>query len=126
MTRRIDALVAERVMGWWDCQKYANGWFGMNPHWNKGEGHQDTLPPYSTSIQAAWEVVEKMKPTHHFNLSVMTNGYIEASFAEWIGPTLLHEAWINADEDTEEMAIALAALKAVGVTEDEIREALAA
>jgi len=46
----LDALVAEKVMG------YTSWAFGV--------------PRYSTSLEAAWEVVEKMKPVwKHFNLS---------------------------------------------------------
>ena len=54
----LDALVAERVMGWTRNDK--GFWFkpGKRHNWN-----HDGLdpPPYSTDIAAAWEVVEKIK-----------------------------------------------------------------
>jgi len=48
--RELDALVAEKVMGW---THYREEWGGVVP---------DSISHYSTDISAAWEVVEKMGP----------------------------------------------------------------
>jgi hypothetical protein len=62
--RELDALIAEKVMG-----LFTNGEpdFGYT---------YETIPPYSTDIAAAWEVVEKM---------VSRMGYGDLHFL-WEGP----------------------------------------
>jgi len=52
--RELDALVAERVMGWRDIQfRNATGeWAGYPPD---SSGYQ-TIPYYSTDLAASWEV----------------------------------------------------------------------
>ena len=60
--RKLDALIAEKVMGWSLDQLAAE--CGIYRGWpSKGDAiHRPALPIlyYSTSISAAWEVVEKM------------------------------------------------------------------
>jgi hypothetical protein len=64
----MDALVAEKVMGWVDCKPnaitrlsddYDDVYIGLgtNPSGRK----RCVCPPYSTSISAAWEVVEHFR-----------------------------------------------------------------
>lgn len=67
--REMDAMVAERVMGWKlnmggrvvrpDGSSFKgpveDRWLDPNPHYQ-----QYSLAPYSTDIAAAWKVVEKM------------------------------------------------------------------
>jgi hypothetical protein len=57
--RELDALIAEEVMG------FAVSMDGCDkPRIEEiinGRSRYDVLPPYSTSISAAWEVVEKIK-----------------------------------------------------------------
>ena len=57
MTRELDALVAEKVMGHKDLVQIAG-----EPHLTVGDGHYlDAIcPDYSTSIADAWMVVEKI------------------------------------------------------------------
>ncbi len=87
MTRKIDALVAEHVMG-------------LDP--NRAEF---ALDEYSTDIAAAWEVVEKMSVP----LEIIRHrdgkqwGVLDARFR--------NTTWA----DTAPLAICLAALKAKGV-----------
>ena len=62
--RELDALVAEKVMGWVRGRRYGNG----NGEWiidgkTSVSRTWDSTPSYSTSIAAAWEVVEKMRNT---------------------------------------------------------------
>jgi len=75
--REMDALIAEKVMGWKDirCDQGGNLPYGVpdddfnsdvdehKKHGNCGfpmEYHREPIPMYSHDISAAWEVVEKM------------------------------------------------------------------
>lgn len=72
--RELDALIAERVMGWeyaqsspdpknFFCREFGNnaGWW-HDPRYTGWACAQCSPPPqYSTDIAAAWEVVEKMR-----------------------------------------------------------------
>ena len=87
----LDALVAEKVMGW-------------------APGERGT-PAFSTSIAAAWEVVEKMRAD---KLSVTLTGYWEGSTGKWWVNVLDNvETVATVRTDTAPHAICLAALKAV-------------
>lgn len=108
--REIDALVAEKVMG---CSVTRVGYCGCSgsPH-TDDEGYPLA---HSTSIEAAWEVVEKLKnrkPLTVFNLTTDGRDYI-ASFYTYRGGPKADCAYDRAD--TAPMAICLAALKSVGV-----------
>jgi len=53
----LDALVAEKVMGWqMVCDDCGDG--------VDSTGTPNECPKFSSDIAAAWEVVEKLKPTH--------------------------------------------------------------
>lgn len=67
--RELDALVAERVMGWQRCLTEANvqqfvvvppEWTDFSSRYWWGKSLYHLVPLYSTSIEAAWQVVEKM------------------------------------------------------------------
>jgi len=71
---RVDALVAEHVMGWADVAYVATGYGdGRNNtregYWYEWRGRRtrdtwtphEQIPPFSTSIAHAWRVVEKMR-----------------------------------------------------------------
>ena len=131
--RELDALVAEKVMGWrWvqvpkDCDGLNEGRclapVGLdekNHQWTpKGKISEYSGPRYSTDIAAAWEVVEKLC------LSVCASapglGGKPASY--WVGFADMSGRFLVADlnnpsvvcEETAPLAICLAALKAVGV-----------
>lgn len=56
--RELDAVVAERVMGWeWIIPKPTKNWISIPYAWDreKNEPHHDWYP--STDISAAWEVI---------------------------------------------------------------------
>ena len=61
--RELDALVAERVMGWTRVEEYrtrlGKDWHGFRP----GEDYYHSLYRYSTDIAAAWEVLGRFPPT---------------------------------------------------------------
>jgi hypothetical protein len=53
--REMDALIAEKLMGYVNgrkCYRYAD---------NSGDWWTTHIPHYSTDIEAAWEVLEKMR-----------------------------------------------------------------
>lgn len=59
--RELDALIAEKVMGW---IPYEPERAFAYPGWHTPDGeflNIARLPPYSTDITAAWEVVDKLK-----------------------------------------------------------------
>lgn len=114
----LDALVAEKVMGW----KWEN--FGkpmlappeqiiqITEFCDKHTGYREVniyIPPYSTDISAAWQVVEKLKKDHVFSLKIAGNG------------THAHVSFTDLDNknydpcDNIPHAICLAALKAVSL-----------
>lgn len=115
--RELDALVAEKVMGW----EPGPGGIHLFPpkdepnrkrftRWN-GEARVTEIPHYSTDIAAAWEVVEKLG--HKFQMFLNTRGkWTEADFVHW--PDNL-KGYVAASADTAPLAICLAALKACGV-----------
>ena len=100
----LDALVAEKVMGW-DLSfefsthgKKETGWLDPVAHFIHRKGQWSP----SEDIAAAWQVVEKALPGF-----VLT----EASNQHWMACT----AHVNALGETPAHAICLAALKVVGV-----------
>lgn len=117
--RELDALVAEKVMGW-ECTIKMNELGEEYTEWSNGKGGHlsdwgelrmtDVAPKYSTDIAAAWEVVEKLDllvPTRFLVRDV--DGWVVANYDE----DLRREDGIVAD--TAPRAICLAALKVVGV-----------
>ncbi len=103
--RELDALIAERVM---DFLKRPDGyykgpdWFySLEPEYGNMNGPK-LIPSYSTSIEAAWEVVKRMLSKNNiFQLKKIGVDW-EADFAPH-----------NDYGDTAPHAICLAALKAV-------------
>jgi hypothetical protein len=108
-TRKIDRLIAEKVMGWEKDKKQTERWdtsFGLL--------HEYDWEP-STDISDAWEVVEKMK-------EMGFNYFMQDCYTKSHAVTFIH--WINTENgksqkhydnisETAPMAICLAALKAV-------------
>lgn len=68
----LDALVAEKVMGWTKHEHKPMPLIGTGRHWQRRDGTRverwyrqsaygdDDCCPFSTDISAAWEVVKKM------------------------------------------------------------------
>lgn len=66
--RELDALVAEKVMGWKQCSMEGvriKTCYGKPPEFGRNDGRV-RIPGYSTDISAAWEVVEKVKQMNWF------------------------------------------------------------
>ena len=90
MSRGIDALIAEKVMGI-DIHRLTKG-----------------IPHYSTDIAAAWEVVEKEKLFSQWMLGTLQKEWqVVMPWADGIQ--------LIAKADTAPRAICLAALKAKGI-----------
>lgn len=62
----LDALVAEKVMGWtrhYPIQEEDGGASDFDSDWFEDpKGNPSDVPNYSEDIAAAWAVVEKMRP----------------------------------------------------------------
>jgi hypothetical protein len=120
-SRELDALVAEQVMG---CANIVRGSYfpycRCSPALHNGE--DGYLESYSTSIAAAWEVVEKV----HLSLVRCEEGWLACPFpdsaiAVWPGWCAIDHEFhvINGKDhyavaDTAPLAICRAALKVVG------------
>lgn len=106
--RELDALIAEKVLGWsWD-EKTAISPSGSRNAVKAGDPFW-WLPEYSIDIAAAWEVVEKMKQLD-FNFTLQNDSFIsgwEAAFSK----ANSHTVWFR--EESAPHAICLAALQAL-------------
>ncbi len=68
--RELDALVAERVMGW--QVSYAEK-RGRPPLQDDRWGRYGPVPHYSTEIAAAWQVVEQVQKMHDDTLAAFAS-----------------------------------------------------
>lgn len=148
MSHKLDAMVAERVMGWkWHLCDQLNPQGEMVYHFRNDEPPEHwkrptvvatpTLPEvrgvrlfvylglrnYSTDIAAAWEVRQEIK-RRDLEITVSTHG----GLGNKTDDTCIirggeEERW-DGSANTAPLAICLAALRAVGVTEAEIEEAM--
>ena len=117
MSRKIDALVAEHVMG-------LTGYVlepTHRPQTFQGQlnglvEYPPVLPAYSSCIKAAWEIVEKMR-SQSTDIFVITQGMtVRCKIEKWDDKDYVDE--FQAIHATAPMAICLAALKAKGVEID--------
>lgn len=108
--RKIDALVAEKVMGWRPpSEDVADLWERSKVWYSPETASAEHLPDYSSDIADAWEVVEKLESEDpgYFNLSVTTP---PGWYVTFVDPDSCAYA------DTAPLAICLAALKAKGIS----------
>lgn len=109
----LDALIAEKVMGWSNVRRDANGGTAMGhapwaPEWG------NYVDSYSTNMAAAWEVVEKMEKRGWDGMvRVVSDGYV-ARFESLHGESF---ASVDPREGTAALAICRAALAAI-ITDD--------
>jgi hypothetical protein len=131
--RELDAIIAEKVMGWQretderelrrlnsgylDASEYARWWI------NPSGGWACASPRYSTDIAAAWEVVERLKDANRDDASYDFDLIYESSKERETGLRNDVFGWFaqfgeaehgSGRADTAPLAICLAALEAVG------------
>lgn len=115
--RDLDALVAEKVMGWvrgkiGPADDLSPVWFPQGPdsYWT------ETVPRFSTDIADAWQVVEKLRQTHCcLNLhSDHAYAYSCSLIKNDDDPHEPHSG-IGRTAETAPLAICLTALLSVGV-----------
>ena len=128
--RELDVLIGEKVMGWKGGGLY---WINANgaatelyedyPGYECGERSEDAWSP-STSIAAAWQVVEKLREHGLYLIINDTIGQYRARFFKvgWDIFTWMRvpDSDMTVWENTAPHAICLAALKAVGVNTEEM------
>lgn len=120
--RELDALIAEKVMGYKridfkDLKHLENE---DSPHiWVDPDGFKHGCsPPFSTSIEAAWEVVEKLQSNGGFVFEFKSSEkFVQAVFNHLLPTpeTLWRGSTVWTEKVTAPHAICLAALKALGV-----------
>ena len=110
--RELDALVAERVMGWTGIERHIRGGIAMPP-WPSGldpvTSAYRTIPRYSTSIADAWLVVERMREKG-YSLTLMAPFGDFGAVAAFVPRTGQR---FDGDGDTPAVAISRAALSAM-------------
>lgn len=125
--RELDALVAEKVMGWTNCNPVAtwdrwaygdpgDDWTDVENEWCRGYGVSPynkyfmiPFPRYSVNIADAWAVVEKMSVQQGF---AMADRGLPGTDVAWQADFALSGPIMG---ESAPHAICLAALKAVGV-----------
>lgn len=133
--RELEILVCEHIFGWtWvtedDEQPHQTPFLvspdrGIGIYYPKVAAQfpdiQPTfLPPYSTSIAAAWEVVEKLK-ADGWDIHLDSVGFNNDIEGEWRTFFSLDDesgdqcAWVHEDGDTAAESICKCALAAVGI-----------
>ena len=106
--QRLDALFAERVLGWPPLPPYKTA----NRHDNYEAWRQwEDLPSYTRSLDEAWE---GLKRTEFEAAEPTIEGTATGSWRVW----LFHKAQANEKHPAE--ALVLACLRAVGVSEEEL------
>ncbi len=110
----LDALVAEKVMGWKSRKSVGLATHEGDNLWIRPDNCAAGLRVYSTDISAAWEVVEKIKSI------IKRNFFFELLYTperpHWyaVFSSTKPERRYSADGRTAPHAICLAALKAFG------------
>lgn len=120
MSREIDAMVAEHVFEKkpiWGVDLGTLPLFDYSVEYNS-KGHTRNAEPYSTSIEAAWEVVMEMRE-RGFEIQLFTvesTGAWGCSAHEFVGED---EVWAvlrsSQYDESAAVAICLTALQLVGV-----------
>jgi hypothetical protein len=114
--RELDALVAEKVMGWSDV---GNITIGMTTYvaGHRPKGEQTVVPAYSTSMAAAWAVVDALRARGlHLAFNDTLSAWRVLFFTVGRFDTRYFTDGANYEfADTPAHAICLAALRAVGV-----------
>jgi hypothetical protein len=116
--RELDALVAEKVMRWKRVPSAMQGW---SVGWEIPEGSRFApgwalfTPGFSTSIEAAWEVVERIKAIGCVDIQVLHGGTYQVQIDRYGASAGWDSAFVESTEgESAPHAICLAALKSIG------------
>jgi len=119
--RDLDALVAEKVMGWINVKKQsianAFGQHVMDDYVGQpsiAATQPVLIPRYSSMIQEAWKVADKLRAESQFVAVISGTGPNGAQ--PWICKINREGSFLEERADTAPLAICLAALKAVSPT----------
>ncbi len=109
--RALDALIAEKVMGW---ELVTESEFGVCWKIPQTDGRfgflsDESALPYSTEMMAAWQVVERLSDAHGFFLGHHSTPGRPAWCCRFGANTPLTEG------DSAPIVICIAALRVVGV-----------
>lgn len=113
-SRELDAEIAAKVMGWHDVkfQPIANAFGEKVLDEYAGHPPNDLLknaiiPKYSSNIQFAWDVLEKLKSVSVFAAVISAKGQ------PWVCKVNKDTAFVEERADAAPLAICKAALKAM-------------
>lgn len=84
----LDLLVAEKVMGWTKGHIHEGEVMMLPPNPSENEAYQSP-PAFSTNLENAWEVVEKLRS---MNLSIDVHAYPEGR--KWLKPNEDESEWV--------------------------------
>jgi len=139
MTRKLDSLVAEKVMGWVSSPDNPWGYPALRGPWWKTvpqrvyslyeTQHATNTPPFSASIDAAWEVVEKMRASDwavRIEVNRFESDDLVSMWANDNNPKAgeSYSSGDGRDASAVPLNVCLCALRAVGVPESEITAAM--
>ncbi|HLY10154.1 MAG TPA: hypothetical protein VKW04_12675 [Planctomycetota bacterium] len=118
--RELDALVAEKVMGWRDVRKQsianAFGHHVMDDYVGLATPEAtipQLVPRYSMMIQEAWKVADELRGRSQF--VAVISGLGPQGIQPWICKINRDGGFIEERADSAAVAICLASLKSVGV-----------
>lgn len=125
MSRRLDALFAERVLG---CKPAWQAVDGPNEAplcqcGNYSHGYGACLPHYTTDLSVAWEGVEHILDKDSNATFSLLAHYWSKYEARFRFKEIGESAEGHTNDDSPAFAIVLACLRAVGVSEEKIKEA---
>ena len=115
--RELDGLVAEKVMGWVEValkpianamgQHVIDEWAGIAP---EGTGRPSLVPRFSTMIQDAWPLIEKMR--REFGFVTVISGKGPTGPQPWVCKVNRAGGFVEEKGETAPLAICSAALRA--------------
>ena len=119
--RELDALVAEKVMGWLSVRKQsianAMGQHVMDDFVGLSTSTStipQLVPRFSTMIQEAWKVADELRGRSQF--VAVISGLAPQGVQPWICKINRDGGFIEERADTAALAICLASLKSVGIS----------
>jgi hypothetical protein len=117
--RELDALVAEKVMGWAEVSRRpianAQGEHVIDEYTGRAPGgppQGQLVPRYSTRIQDAWPLADRLREEHAFVALISGKG--PAGAQPWICKVNKEGVFIEERGETAPLALCRASLRSVG------------